>query len=234
VSEFVEKLTENQAVVDVDFPIEFKSYSGGTQQVPSAAAITVKDSGGTVLVDGVAMAIDGNGTMTYSLLAANLTETEENLVIEIDYTVSSVVYKAIKYFDTVVVRLKCNVIDTDLKAYYPTLAAQIWSVQSPANYDVQIQEAKRYITRQIENKYKRAYRINDGSPIREVVIFKTFEMIFYAFSKSPDDIWWFRYQEEKERFEKEFTNLVIAYDEDEDKLIDDEEKETLGKIAFGR
>ena len=73
--------------------------------------------------------------MTYSLDSAYTATLWEAAIIEVEYTISSIVYKAKFLFDVVLNKLKCNVIDADLKNHFPALADEIWSVQN--NYDKQ-------------------------------------------------------------------------------------------------
>ncbi len=232
-SEKVEILTENEAVKSLAYPIEIKVYEGGTQLVPSSATITVKDPGGTAQVEDVAVSVAESGTMTYSLIATYTATLWENAVIELSYVVSSVTYKAIFLFDVVLNRLKCNVIDQDLKDYMPALAVEIWSVQT--NYDKQIQEGFNIVKRDIKDKGRRPHMLIDGSQIRECLILKTFELIFFAFAKTEEDIWWNRYLMTKEKYEERFSKLVIKYDEDEDGTIsDDEKKITIAQSTLKR
>ncbi len=234
-SEKVEILTENEAVKSLAYPIEVKVYEGGTQLVPSSGTITVKNPGGTAQVEDVAVSVAAGGTMTYSLVSTITTTLWENAIIELSYIVSTVTYKAIFLFDVVLNRLKCNIIDQDLKDYFPALAANIWSVQSPANYDVQIQEGFNIVKRDIKDKGRRPHMLIDGSQIRECLILKTFELIFFAFAKDEEDIWWNRYLMTKEKYEERFSKLVIKYDEDEDGLIEGDEGDvSLSQITLKR
>ncbi len=220
-SEKVEILTENEAVKSLAYPIEVKVYEAGVQLTPTSATITVKNPGGTAQVEDEAVTIT-SGTMTYSLIATYTATLWENAIIELSYVVSSVTYKAIFLFDVVLNRLKCNIIDQDLKDYMPALASDIWSVQT--NYDKQIQEAFNIVKRDIKDKGRRPHMLIDGSQIRECLILKTFELIFFAFAKTEEDIWWNRYLMVKEKYEERFSKLVIKYDIDEDGLINDDEK----------
>lgn len=232
-SEKVEILTENEAVKSLAYPIEVKVYEAGTQLVPTSGTITVKNPGGTAQVEDVAVSIDANGTMAYSLTTTYTGTLWENAIIELSYVVSSVTYKAIFLFDVVLNRLKCNIIDTDLKDYFPALAAEIWSVQT--NYDKQIQEAFNIVKRDIKDKGRRPHMLIDGSQIRECLILKTFDLIFFAFAKTEEDIWWNRYMMFKEKYDDRFSKLVIKYDTDEDGLIDgDERKITISQAKLVR
>lgn len=230
----VEILTEDQALQGLAYPIEVKVYETGAQLKPSAATITIKDPDGTTIVSAAAVTVNGStGTMTYSLAAGSTADLWENATMEITYTVSSVAYKATFFFDVVLSVIKPNVIDADLQKYFPQIASDIWA--GTTNYDGQIQEAFRVIKRLIKDKGRRPHMLIDGSQVRELVIIKAFELIFFNFAKNPEDIWWKRYEQYKALFEQRFGSLVIKYDEDEDGLISgDEGQGSLGQITLLR
>jgi hypothetical protein len=229
----VEILTEDQAVKGLSYPIEVKAYEEGTQLVPSSASITVKDPNAAALVSAQSMSIDLAGTMTYTLAAEKTSTLWENAIIEISYIVNSVTSKAVFHFDVVLSKIKPTVVDEDLKNYFPQLAEEIWADET--NYDKQIQEAFRIIKRDIKDKGRRPAMLIDGMQIRELLIIKAFELIFFEFAKSEEDIWWKRYQEMKDRYRERFDKLVIKYDRDEDMLIDEDEKmASLGQITLER
>ena len=229
----VEILSEDQAVKALSYPIEIKAYEGGTQLVPSSSSITVKDPDGTAQITDQTMSIDANGTMTYTLAADKTTTLWENAIIEITYVLSSVNYKVVFHFDVVLCQIKPTVVDTDLKNYFPQLAQDIWADE--ANYDKQIQEAFRIIKRDIKDKGRRPAMLIDGMQVRELLIIKTFELIFFEFAKSEEDIWWKRHEEMKDQYRERFDKLVIKYDRDEDMLIDEDEKMgSLGQITLER
>jgi hypothetical protein len=230
----VEILTENQAVKAAAFPIEVKVYEDGSQLEPSSATITVKDPEGDEYVEDQSMSIEsGVGTLTYSLAATHTADVEEDAIIEVTYTISSVDYVARFLFDIVLNKLKPCIIDDDLKKYAPLLGDERWSTQS--NYDTQIQEAWKIIYRAIKDKGKRPHMLIDGSQLREVHILKTLELIYFDFSKSTDDIFWEKHLAYKDRYEQQFASLSIKYDSDEDGLIEeDERKGVLGQVNFER
>lgn len=220
-----EILTEDQVVKDETFPIEAKVYDGGTQQVPSAATITVKNPSGANQVEDQAVAISEAGTMTYTLPVANTATLWENAIIEITYTISSVDYKMVRFFDVVLNKISPCIVDDDLKEYYPELTDEIWSAES--NYDDQIQEAFKILKRDLKNKGRRPHMLIDGSQLRIPLIHKTFEIIFRGFFKETGDKWHELYKEHEQKFKDEFADLVIKYDSDEDGNIDRDEKTVL-------
>jgi len=230
----VEILTEDQAVKNLAFPIEIKVYEGGSQLVPSSATITVKDPDGTKEVEDATVSIDANGTMTYSLTTTYTDTLWQDAVIEVSYVISTVTYKAVFLFDVVLNMLKCSVIDDDLKKYRPQLADEIWTDEQ-SNYDKQIQEAFKLVKRDIKNKGRRPAMIIDGMQIRELIIMKTFELIFFDFSKTEDDSWWVHYKEAQSLYASARDALTIHYDLDESGTLEAAERRgVLGQITLER
>jgi hypothetical protein len=223
-----EILTDDQAVKGSAFPVEVKVYEGGIQVIPSSATITVKDPDGTAVVSAAAMPVSVGGTMTYSVTASILDDLWEDAVLEVSYVVSTVTYKAVFFFDCALNALRPNVVDDDLKRYAPQLADERWSTQT--TYDAQIQEAFRIVKRAIKDKGRRPAMLIDGAQVRELVILKTLELISFDFAKSPDDIWWNRYQKYEAIYKDRLAGLVVKYDEDESGTIEDNEK----KVTFAQ
>jgi hypothetical protein len=229
---YVVKLSDDQAVKDQVYSIEVMVYTAGVQVKPTAASIVIKDPDGTEILASTAMTIGTTGTMAYSLVAAKTADLWENAVMEIAYTISTVVYKATFFFDVVLNALACNVTDDDLKAYFPQLADEIWS--GTANYSGQIAEAFNAVKRLIKDKGKRPSMLIDGEQVRELVIIKTFEMIFFNFAKDPEDVWWKRYEKYAALFTARFAALQIKYDEDASGTIEADEQQGLGQLTLIR
>lgn len=219
-----EVLTDNEAVKGEDYPIEIKVYKEGIQLIPSSALITIKDPDGSAQVTDQSMAIEsGVGTMTYTFPAANTIELWENAIIQVVYTVSSVDYKLIRLFDVVLNRLTPAITDDDLKNHFPDLADELW--ENVTTYNKQILEAFREVKRDLKNKGRRPVMLIDGSQLREIHITKTFEIIFKSFFKTTDDMWYLLYKEMQLNYSTQFDALIIKYDENEDGVIDSDEKE---------
>jgi hypothetical protein len=250
----VEQLTNDEAILGYDYPVEVKAYNAGKQLIPTAATITIKCGDkeassdvlglsvfpGTVttIVDAATMTLDTFGTMTYMVATALLPNLSENYVMQVEYTVGGIKEKATFLFDVVLNALKCSVLDADLKAYSPQISVELWPGDDmPPNYDGQIQEAFKIVKRGIKDKGKRPTMLIDGSQVRELVILKTFEMLCFDFAKAatPTDIWWARYLKYAEMYKAMFACLEIKYDEDQSGTIEmDEKKETLGQIFLQR
>jgi len=221
-SKYVEILTDNEAVKAYDYPIEVKVYLEGTQAVPSSATITVKNPKGKKQVEDQSVTIAGSGTMTYTLDSAYTANLWENAIVEIEYVISSITYKMVSLFDVVINKLKCSVLDANLKDYYPKMADEIWSEQS--NYDDQIQEAFLEVKRDIKDKGKRPAMLIDGSQIRELIIAKSFEIIFFSMMKEEGDKWFIRHEKEAQKYKDKIAKLLIHYDIDESGTIEEEER----------
>jgi hypothetical protein len=228
----VEILTDDQSVKGYDYPIEVKIYTSGVQIVPTSATITINDPDGDEVLASTAMSVAVAGALSYTLGKAELDTLWENAVIEIDYVVSTVHYKAVFFFDCVLNALKCNVIDDDLKAYAPALTGFIWSTQT--TYTKQILEAFNTVKRMLKDKGHRPAMLIDGGQVRELIIMKAFEMICFDFAKARDDIWFARYEKYSEAFKVRFDGLNIKYDEDETGTITSDEKEALGQVDLVR
>ena len=230
---YIVKLSEDQAARDAAFLIEAKVYSAGVQVKPTSATVTVRDPDGTEILAATAMTVDDTtGTLSYSLAAAKTADLWENAIIEINYTIATVIYRATFFFDVVITPLACDVIDADLKAYFPLLADEIWT--GATSYDGQIAEAFRAVKRMIKDKGRRPSMLIDGSQVRELVIIKVFEMIFFNFAKDPEDVWWKRYIAYHDLFTARFAALQIKYDEDESGTIEADESLGLGNLSLVR
>ena len=229
----VEILAENEATQGLPFPVEVKIYENGVQIVPTSATITVKSPSGEPVIDEEEMTISQTGTLSYTIPANLLSTLWENALIEINYVDDDKSFKSLFYFDVVICPIKPTITDADLKTYFPQLGEEIWAGET--NYDKQIQEAFRIIKRDIKNKGRRPSMLIDGTQVRELLILKAFELIFFDFAKSEEDIWWKRYEEMKEKYKTAFENLLIKYDQDEDSLIDSSETAaSLGQIVLER
>lgn len=229
----VEKLTEDQAQQSVAYPIEVKVYLNGSQRIPTAATVTVRDPDGEEVLAATNMTINGTtGTLTYSLSSTLTADLGENYVMEVDYTVDGVAHQATFFFDVVLQKLRVTVTDADLKAYYPQIGDELWGDE--ASYAGQIEEAFLVVKRLIKDKGKRPAMLIDGSQVRELVIIKAFEMIFFAFAKNTEDIWWARHAKYTALFDQRFRALQIKYDEDESGTIDDDETESFAQPRMER
>jgi len=229
---YVVKLAEDQAPRGAAFPIEANVYLAGTIVKPTSATVTIRDPDGAEILPAAAMKVETAGPLTYLLEAAKTADLWENAVIEINYTIDTVVYRATFFFDVVITPLACDVVDNDLKAYFPLLAEEIWA--GTTSYSGQVAEAFSTVKRLIKDKGRRPSMLIDGSQVRELVIIKTFEMIFFNFAKNPEDVWWKRYEKYAALFTARFAALQIKYDEDESGTIEADEESGLGQLTLVR
>jgi hypothetical protein len=227
------KLTDDEAVKDIAFPVEFKAFDAGAQVAPASASLSFYDPDGNAVISAQAMTIDGAGTATYLIAADDLDTLWENARIEILYVVNGVSYYHKDFVDVVLSKLTPVVNDDDLRAFYPDIRDEIFDEQ--ANYTPQIDAAFRLIKRDIKNKGRRPCMLFDSDQIREMTIYRAFEIIFRAFAKQPDDIWYIRANEAKSMYEALLGAMLIVYDADEDGIItEDEKKIQLDRMIFVR
>ena len=255
---YVEKLTQDEAVLGYDYMVEVKIYEDNVLVVPDSATLTIKASDnnstsdvlglsfpGTIqkIVDAQAMTVADDGTLSYVVPAASMPSLAENCVIEIDYVIITgdspdevtTHNKAVFLFDIVNNALKCNVTDDDLKCYAPQIADDLWTGSGmPTSYSGTIAEAFRIVKRLIKDKGNRPTMILDGSQVREIIILKTLEMLCFDFSKSKDDIWWSRFSRYTELFQTRLDSLRIKYDSDQSGTIEKDEQELIGQVVLER
>ena len=227
------KLAEDQALRGAAYPIEIRAYENGSPLIPSVATITVFEPGGNELVKDAVMTINpATGAMTYTLAAIHTAALGEEYMGEPSCTVGGAVHKCLFFFDVVLQKLVANVTDDDLKAYFPQLGDELWAEET--GFAGQIEEAFRQIKRLIRDKGRRPALLLDGSQVRELVIIKTFEMIFFNFARTADDIWWARHEKYRALFEKRFEELRIKYDADESGTFGPDETSTFAQPRFER
>lgn len=235
-SELVEILTENMAVLGLVYPVEIKVYRDGTQIVPTAVTLTIKDPDGTVVIDEAAITPEvGVGTMSYNLAAASTDELWQYAWMELSYTDDvSETQKQIWYFDVVNNRLGVAVITANLEKLHPQLLDEIWSGQSPANYSPQIQAARVRVDRDLIDRDYRPDLLVDNAQTVVLVETKTMEIICRDFFKQIDDRWHLLYMTYKEEYEDRLTTFKFTYDADEDTMVDAGEKEAFGQLRTSR
>lgn len=227
------KLTDDEAVKGIAFPVEFKAFDAGAQVVPASASLSFFDSDGNAVISAQAMTIDAAGTATYTIPADDLNALMENARIEILYVVNGVSIYHKDFVDVVRSKLTPVVTDDDLRAFYPDIRDEIFDEQ--ANYAPQIDAAFQLIKRDIKNKGRRPSMLFDADQIREMLIYRTFDLIFRAFAKQPDDIWYIRAEQAKSMYEALLSAMLIVYDADEDGIItEDEKKVQLDRMIFVR
>jgi hypothetical protein len=110
-------MTKQEILQNSAESITFAKYFDGVRAVPTAATVSIMTSAAADLptpILNVACTIDSVGYISYAMLAANTASLAENLRATFTYTVDSVSYTDVIYFDVVKKRLNSTVIDQDL------------------------------------------------------------------------------------------------------------------------
>lgn len=115
--------TEIQA--DKEYTFEWSFYDKDIKKIPISGTITVTKPGGSSLVSQTAVAIETDGTIKYTLAAANTSTVDENYRIELTYQVGDEVFRPFYLFDIVETPLINTVRDEDLFIYLPELRTQV-------------------------------------------------------------------------------------------------------------
>jgi len=211
------KLVNSEALYQKDFEIKVYVYEDGVAITPSSASISIRLSNSSdYAVEDESMTISSN-EITYTLSSSYIDDLLEDNIAEIKMIYNSNTYYFNFIFDIVLNRLYVNITDDDLKKYSPEMANQLWSSES--NYQNQIEEAFNVIQRDLKNAGQRPYLLIDGSQIRELLIVKTFELIYFDFSKSEDDIFWSKYKDMQEKYSRLIQNMRYKVDTGTDTQI---------------
>ncbi len=104
--------------------ITYKKYIDNLQIVPASATVTITTGGGedmpTPITD-AACAIDGVGTVSYTLSAANTVNLGENFVAEFKYIYNAVEYLDRLLFDIVINKIESIISDKDIEDEFSAL-----------------------------------------------------------------------------------------------------------------
>lgn len=212
-----------QFLTDEIFPdkaetLTVKVYEDGGAVEPSTASFNIYDSAGTLIKTGTASkSVDSGETilnvLTASLLSTDFTEDELDCHIEWLLTIQSQPFIFINLFDVVNYKIHNTVTEKDLLTYFPNLTNELSTTQS--DFDAQIQRAFKDVKQDLKEKGIIARRMLDSEQVKHLIILKSFEIIFFAFPRTPESIWQVRYDEVKKKYEEEFKKLLLKYDEDE-------------------
>ena len=206
----------NEIFEDTEETLSLKIYKDGEAATVSSASYILydtrnveKDSGDLTPVANL---------LTITILNTIFTEVEEDCRVEWKFIVSGNNYKFNNLFDVVKNKIVNPVTDEDLKRKYPQLNDYIWAEQS--NCSIQIHQAFIEIKTDIKNKGDRGRLLVDMEQIKPLIVIKSFVLIFYAFSREKDDIWWSRFEKELAEYRTEFNKTKFKYDRNEDNIID--------------
>jgi len=160
--------------------LEAPYYVAGALVAPTSATLTLRDAGGSTILDAVAAPISGS-IASYSYAAPTTLVYGEGWVAEWKLTVSGVVHDAEN--DAIIVRrrLYCPISDLDLFRVAPSLdPAGAAPVTSAANFGAYIKESWTSIQHRLIEYGRRPDLISSPSSLREVAIHTTLANIWRA------------------------------------------------------
>jgi hypothetical protein len=109
-----------------DYTFEWKFYDQSIQEIPSVATVTIVDNGGSEKVSAVSVGIATDGTMTYTLPAAEIPDVAKNFQARLTFTVDGTEKRDVILFDVVNYPLTNNVRDEDLFLYLGILRDDVF------------------------------------------------------------------------------------------------------------
>ncbi len=104
-----------------DHTFTWSFYDHNVQEIPVTGTVTVYDNGGAEVVASTAVAIETDGEIKYTLLAANTGTCARNFKIELFYQVGDVKKYPFYLYDVVETPLLNEVRDEDLFTHLPSL-----------------------------------------------------------------------------------------------------------------
>ena len=211
---------------DRAYTFTLKAYgigTAGTQDVPSAATITIRKPGGEALatpVSAAAMTIDGSGNMTYALVSGNTATLGEGYKIDVAYTVSTVVYDGQTEFAVVRTPLQNVVLQADLAFHHSDVADFLTSAES--NATSYIAQAFEDVCRFLDARGNRPYLVLNNEALRRAVEHHALELLFFSKRKSADDRYGEWSRDHATAYQSELTALGarLIYDYDQGGTID--------------
>lgn len=114
------RLNNKEIQVDKDYTFTWKFYEYGIQIVPTSASITVYNNSGTSISTGTG-SVGADGTVTYTLSAADNDTVGEYFKVVCTYTYNSITTTIAELFDVTNYPLVCYIHDDDLYPYMPEL-----------------------------------------------------------------------------------------------------------------
>lgn len=118
----------------IDVPFEFKRYNSIGQVIPTSGTFDVKDNSGSSKQSG-SLVIDSEGTMTFTFLTANNTDTGFNFKIELSYVIGGDTTNETILFDVVATPLINLVTDKDLFVHIPVLRDRVYEKNGESTSD---------------------------------------------------------------------------------------------------
>jgi hypothetical protein len=121
-------MIHDEIQVDGDKTFTDKYYDNAIQIIPTSATYKIYKNSGTEIQSGTA-SIDSEGTITYTLTAANNDTKDVNFKRVTSYVYNGETIEVAYLFDVVKQPIVLTVNDTDLYSYLPQLRRDIYSLQ---------------------------------------------------------------------------------------------------------
>lgn len=222
VFDFVDR-PKTQVTKDRAYVLTCKLYLDGTQDVVASATVTILGPGGSPLpgaaVSGAAASVDGSGTMTYTLTAANAAVLGANYSVQWVVTDSNAdVWERLQLFDVVRYPLYNVVIQADLVQHHPDLTSYLLSTES--NAQAYIERAFHDVYQVLELKGFRPYLVLSPEDLRMPIEHLALAKFFAARRNETGDRWDILYQYHWGEYHNWSNATQFTYDRDESGTAD--------------
>ena len=221
ISAFYVDKPRTQVTKGLAYVFTLKVYSDNTQLVPTSCTISITKPGGGALataVSGEAAAVDGSGTCTYTLTAANADELDANWKAEWKPVISSTTYHMVQLFDVVRYPLRNMVIQADLIVLHPDLTDLLLGAAS--DFQSFIERAFEDVYMFVDAKRKRPWLHLDSEELRRPVEHRALELIYNSVRKNDDDRYSALMNYHRDELHKWLSSTNFAYDADDSGDID--------------
>jgi len=210
--------------------LECPVYSGSTLTAPSSGTVTVYE-GSTVLVDAAAVTITAD-IAVYSLAAATIPTTlslSDNWLIVWELVIDGEAHTFQRAAALVRRELHPVVTPADLSALHQDASSLLASGQTLAGF---LDQAWDMLQRRLLAVGRRPYLILSDFALFDCHRHLAAYLLFNDAASSVGDGRWAEMSEHHlDRYEQEWARLSLAYDMDEDGLVEDVEQGTAGPTA---
>lgn len=121
-------MVHNEIQVNLPYTFTWTIYVSAIQIVPTSATITITNKNGTSVQTGSGI-IDPDGTITYTLLAANNDTIDINYKVVVSYVYNTITTEIAELFDVVKQTIVNNVTDINLFTYLPQLRRDLFDLE---------------------------------------------------------------------------------------------------------
>ena len=211
---------KTQVTKDRAYTLTCKLYLDNSQDVVASGTITILGPGGGALpgsaVSGAAVTVDGSGTCTYTLSAANAATLGSNYTAQWVLTDSNAdVHEFLQLFDVVEYPLHNMVIQADLVKHHPDLTNHLFSGESDAQAYIEMAFEDVYAT--IEANGLRPWLVLGSHELRRPTEHLALAKLFLARVNSPGDKWDRLHDYHSNQFQRWFSanSKKWAYDIDQ-------------------